>query len=1054
MTAPTGDSPLDDPPGGGELDRPMLALLLAYQRRGWRRGDRVAVEDCLAQHPGMAADAEAVLDLIYQEVLFRKQAGESPRLEEYLRRFPHLGPQLELQFDLEGALGPMTRVQSPAHVTLGPGSRPARVAEVLPSVPGYEVLGVLGRGGMGVVYKVLQLRLNRVAALKMILAGDHAGPEAAVRFLGEAEAIARLNHPHIVQIFTCGDHDGRPYIEMECVDGGSLADRLDGTPWPARDAAALIETVARAIHEAHRLGIVHRDLKPANILLTADGTPKVADFGLAKWVGVETGLTRTSWVVGSPSYMAPEQAQGKAGVVGPAADVYSLGAVLYELLTGRPPFKAATMLETLAQVKSAEPVSPTRLQPNLPRDLVTVCLKCLEKEPPRRYATAVDLAEDLRRFAAGEVILARPAGAARRGWRWCRREPAWAALAATLAVGFVGVATQWWRAERHLRLEIAAHRALREARDREQEASRREEEARRRAHERFLLGMKAIGGYSTLAGQDELLKDPELEGLRKKLLGTALEFYTELQSSLEADPAPQARSPLAEAYCRLGYLRAEVGPKAEALAAYRRALAIWEELVAADPENVTSRAGLAETQTMIGIQSRAGGRRDEAFRAFERAISTARGLVRDHPAVAHYRGDLAWCLNNLGAIQAESGRPDEAIRSQAEALAIREALARESPADFQCRADLAWCLNDLGGAMYAAGRSADALATHRRALAICEGLTATGPAAHPDRSGLVRSQLAVGFLLRKTGRGAEAMRVFEPGLAVARALVRDHPTVALYRTQLADCLYNMGIIQADGGRRDESVRSQEEALAIREALARGDPDDPERQSALAWSLEVLGLALDAAGHPDNGLRRVDRAIAALEGLGRDYPTHTEYRERLGDCLEGQGVLRRRIGDPAASGSFEQSLAIREALAGHDPASISYQDALGRGYLQLAVVRAAAGRTDEALVLIRNAERIAERSPDVSPLTLYNLACAYAQCGAGGPAGGRERGAAGRSAGEEYADRAMELLRRAVAAGYANVALIRRDLDLDSLRTRRDFRELLMDLSFPREPFER
>jgi tetratricopeptide (TPR) repeat protein len=719
--------------------------------------------------------------------------------------------------------------------------------------------------------------------------------------------------------------------------------------------------------------------------------------------------------------------------------VYSLGAILYELLTGRPPFKAATVLETLEQVKSAEPVSPTRLQPKLPRDLVTICLKCLEKEPARRYASAAELAEDLRRFGAGEVIRARPAGAARRAWRWCRREPARAALAATLVVGFVGAATQWWRAEGHLR--------------REQEAGRREAEARWRAHERFLLGMKAIDGYSTLARQEELLKDPELEGLRKKLLGTALEFYTELQSSLEADPAPQARALLAEAYYRLGYLRAEVGPRAEALAAYRRALAIWEELVAADPADAPSRASLAETQTMIGVQSRAGGRPDEAVRAFERALSTTRGLVRDHPAVARYRGDLAWCLNNLGAIQAESGRPDEAVRSHEEALAIREALAREAPADLGRRTQLAWCLNDLGNAMDATGRPADALATHRRALAIREGLAAADPSAHPDRSGLVRSQISVGVSLRNTGRADEAMQAFERGLAIARALVRDHPTVALYRTQLASCLNNMGIIQAKGGRPDEAVRSHEEALVIREALARGDPDDAERLSELAWGLHDLVVALDVAGRADDALRRVDRAVAALEGLARDHPTHIRYRERLGVCLETQGILRRMAGDPAASRSLERSLAIREALAGDHPASIGYRDALGGGYIDLAVVRAAAGRTDEALVLIRKAERIVERSPDVRPLTLYNLACAYAQCGAGGPEGGRDLDAAGRSAGGAYADRAMELLRRAVAAGYANVALIRRDLDLDPLRTRLDFRELLMDLSFPAEPFE-
>src|SRR5262249_11755817 len=231
-------------------------------------------------------------------------------------------------------------------------------------------------------------------------------------------------------------------------------DRLDGTPWPARDAARLVEALARAIHQAHRLAIVHRDLKPANVLLAADGTPKVADFGLAKWLDVETGLTRTDHILGSPSYMAPEQAGGRSAAIGPAADVYALGAILYELLTGRPPFKAATPLETLEQVKAAEPIAPARLRPGLPRDLATVCLKCLRKEPARRSATAAELAEDLGRFGVGAAIRARPVGVAERAWRWCRRQPALTALAAALAValvvGFLGVEAQRRRAERHL----------------------------------------------------------------------------------------------------------------------------------------------------------------------------------------------------------------------------------------------------------------------------------------------------------------------------------------------------------------------------------------------------------------------------------------------------------------------------------------------------------------------------------------------------------------------------------------------------------------------------
>ena len=260
------------------------------------------------------------------------------------------------------------RVEAAVAATSDGHATPAATRAPHPTLPGYEILGELGRGGMGVVYQARQVRLNRAVALKMILAGQHAGAEAAARFLAEAEAVAKLQHPNIVQIFHIDEHAGHPYFEMEYVGGGSLADRLDGTPRPPREAARLVETLAGAMAEAHRQGVVHRDLKPGNILLTPEGVPKVADFGLAKLLNVESGLTRTDSVLGSPSYMAPEQAEGKTKEVGPAADVYALGAILYELLTGRPPFRGATVLETLQQVKTAEPVPPSRLVPGLPRD--------------------------------------------------------------------------------------------------------------------------------------------------------------------------------------------------------------------------------------------------------------------------------------------------------------------------------------------------------------------------------------------------------------------------------------------------------------------------------------------------------------------------------------------------------------------------------------------------------------------------------------------------------------------------------------------------------------
>jgi serine/threonine-protein kinase len=290
------------------------------------------------------------------------------------------------------------------------------------SVSGYEILGVLGRGGMGVVYKARQLGLNRLVALKMILAGSHASTEELLRFQIEAEAIADLQHPNIVQVYDSGQRDGRPFFSLEFIEGGSLQQKLDGNPRDPRETARLVVMLARAMDYAHRRGIVHRDLKPANILLTTDGQPKITDFGLAKRLAEgDGGQTGTEAILGTPTYMAPEQAQGKTREVGPAADVYALGAILYDLLTGRPPFKGNTALDTLHMVQTAEPVPPTRWQRRLPRDLETICLKCLEKEPGKRYLSAAALADDLQAFLDGLPIQARPTTTWERTWKWARR---------------------------------------------------------------------------------------------------------------------------------------------------------------------------------------------------------------------------------------------------------------------------------------------------------------------------------------------------------------------------------------------------------------------------------------------------------------------------------------------------------------------------------------------------------------------------------------------------------------------------------------------------------
>jgi WD40 repeat protein len=303
-----------------------------------------------------------------------------------------------------------------------------------PAIPGYEVAGELGRGGMGVVYKARQHALNRTVALKMVLAGALASADELIRFLAEAETAAHLQHQGIVQIFESGRTNGLPYFTMEYVDGGSLADRLRRGPVPAADAARMALQMAEAVAYAHANGVIHRDIKPANVLLTADGTPKITDFGLARRLEAGGGVTRPGTVMGTPSYMSPEQARGDLREVGPSGDVYALGAVLYELLTGRPPFQAETALNTLSMVLNDPPAKPRSVVATVPRDLETIALKCLEKESAKRYASAEALANDLRRFIEGRTILARRVSVAEKLRRWAQRNPAVAVLLAAVFV--------------------------------------------------------------------------------------------------------------------------------------------------------------------------------------------------------------------------------------------------------------------------------------------------------------------------------------------------------------------------------------------------------------------------------------------------------------------------------------------------------------------------------------------------------------------------------------------------------------------------------------------
>ncbi|MBX9625590.1 MAG: serine/threonine protein kinase [Gemmataceae bacterium] len=689
-----------------------------------------------------------------------------------------------------------------------------------PAPPGFEIVRELGRGGMGVVYLARDVATGREVALKVMLTGGHASAADRARFVAEATTMAKLQHPGVTPVYQIGEHDGRPFLVMEYVPGGTLARRLDGTPLPPREAAGLVAVVARGVHQAHERGVVHRDIKPGNVLLAADGAPKLADFGLARYAGSDSHLTATGAVLGSPSYMAPEQAAGDAKRVGPAADVYGLGAVLYECLTGRPPFRAATAIETITQVLNAEPAPPRVVVPGLPRDLETITLKCLQKDPAKRYASAAALADDLDHFLDGRPITARPVPAWERAWRWVRRHPAAGVIAGVIfaAVGTVlGVLAS---ANAKLQRERdAADRARAEAVVKGEEADRE----RAKAQARLTKAVEAVEKMTGRVGTAKWARDPSLAAERRQVLEDVAAYYEHFG---DADD-PLVRRETARAYRRIGgayLLMAEYKTADDYLG---RARAVGEKLAADFPAEPGYAADLAEAELFAGHAASSNGRAAAAQDSYRAATDAARRAVAGRPADDDARRTLVACLIGQGFFRMQVDRATAAPLFR-EAVGLSDDLLGRPNPPFGTRALAAYSYVAAATFDFQSGRIAEGQAKVDTAEAL---LTRTppdpaAPAHYRDLADMTAGviKMSNGSILAQTRRPAEGVKLLREAAEAFDRLLAYYPKAFQYQLYKVLILTQEAAVLDRLKRPAEADRRRDELLAAEDALLRSSPD--------------------------------------------------------------------------------------------------------------------------------------------------------------------------------------------------------------------------------------
>jgi serine/threonine-protein kinase len=794
-----------------------------------------------------------------------------------------------------------------------------------------------------------------------------------------------------------------------------------------RSVAQIGVQTASALSYAHSRGIIHRDIKPSNLILDTTGNVWVTDFGLAK-TG-EGAMTHTGDILGTVRYMAPERFRGQCDV---RADVYALGMTLYELLTLKAAYACRDRLELIELIRHAEAARPRSVDAQIPRDLETIVMKAIDKDPKRRYQSADELGEDLQRFVNDEPIKARRVGPVERLGRWCRRNPAVASLtAAVLVLMAVGTAVSTWQAvvANLARADLAA-----------KNAALAEEQAKVQA--RFELAQKAIALFHTGVSEDALLKNAEFKDLRTKLLKEAADFYDDLKKLLEGQSDAKSRKALTAAYFQLGELTDKIGDKKEALAVHRQALALRRELAAAEGADVEARLDVARSLSAVGDLLRSTGDLTGAMRAYEEQRDIATALEAESTTDA-VRAVLAQSHNGIGNVLLMMVKPEEeALTAYRKALAIRQKLADASPAVAELQQALARSHFNIAGVLTVTGRPEEALTAFRKALAIQQKLADANPAVAGYQSDLARTHYANGALLLETGKPAEALQAYQKALAIRQKLTDANPAVTDFQFFLAASHHTNGWLLLDTGKPAEALQGFQKALAIRQKLADANPAVTYFQGSLAGSHNGVGWCLLMMGKPVEGTEASRKASDLMQKLVDDHPANTAFQLALADYQTniGRGLDRQKRW-PEALPVLERALVICQKLAKAGPNNASNNRGLGEIHTVRGGARVRAGQPAEAAADLRKALELYAKVPHLGIDFQVERSRALALlAGLGGDA----KSGVTKDEAKTFADQSVAALAAVVKIGWALPSELK-EPDFDALRGRADFQKLVAEV---------